>query len=263
LRAAAAGPGHGNAVGIDFRQGEKEVERANGVQRLQPHDALEVRLGLRAEQAPILDRVHLGPLPGKPMHQLDAHGLETAAPAFFKAFLTVGNFAEQFGVARFGKARVGPMPMREEHSRHPAVDLGRTIKISRDEQTRGAFEIDFFHRVLSAIDPAVNHRVKRRFGRHGPEPLRDQDLAADAFGARSPLGLGSRRREWKVTVEVFWRLNPDVIGHAPRRQDTRGLGVKRGRKREKDRQSTPEGGRESRGHELERRQPPASCEANG
>src|SRR6185312_11262801 len=91
---------------------QEEVERSDRVPCLQAHRALQVSLGLRAEEAPVFCRVHFGPLLCEPMNevsrelnrigvaqhvplpddaahprQLDAHRLKPAASAAIEPFL--------------------------------------------------------------------------------------------------------------------------------------------------------------------------------
>ena len=62
----------GDALRVDLGQAEQEVEAAHGIERLQAHDALAMRLRLRAVEAPVLRRVHLRPLLGEAVHELRA-----------------------------------------------------------------------------------------------------------------------------------------------------------------------------------------------
>ena len=135
-------------------QAEQEVERADAVPRLQAHDALQVRFGLRAEEAPVLRRVHLGallletmdqlhgkllrvgiaehvPLPDDAAHarQLHAQRLKPAAAALLEAFLAGCDLSEQLVVARFGQARVRPVAVGEQDARHLA---GSALRAGRD-----------------------------------------------------------------------------------------------------------------------------------
>src|SRR5262245_59762341 len=127
-----------------------------------------MRLGLRAEEAPVLGGIHLGallfeavhkvkrellrvgvaehvPLPDQTAHarQLHAHGLEPAPATLLETLFARSDLAEQFGVAGFRQTRVLPVTVREQHARHfPSLSLG-SIKIARHEESWGAFEIDF------------------------------------------------------------------------------------------------------------------------
>ena len=228
------------------RLSRKSSERI-GVPRLQAHDALQMRLGLRAEEAPVLGRVHLGallgeavdqlgreldrvgiaehvPLPDDAAHpgKLDAHRLKAAAAAALEAFLAGGDFFPDGVVARLGQPGVLPMAMREQHAGDFARDLLRPVEIAGDEEAGGAFEVDFFDRVVGPLDLAVDDRVQRRLGRHRPEAFGHEDLPPHAFGPSVPFGLRLRRREWEVAVEILERLQPSIVGQACRPASTRG-----------------------------------------
>jgi len=237
LRAATAGSGHGDALRIDFGKTQKKVERADGVPGLQAHGTLQVRLGLWAEEAPALSRVHFWtllreavneaagelngigiaqhiPLPNDATHsrQLDAHGLKAAATASFESFLTGGDFLPEIHFGFNGEARVLPMSVREQNAWSLASDAFRSIEISRDVKARRTFEIDLRHSVFEPVDSSVDDRTQRGFCRHGPKSLRDEDSAAHELGALRPFDFGFRWREWEVAVQIFERLEPNVIG---------------------------------------------------
>jgi len=196
LRAAAAGAGHGNPIWIDLRQAQEEIERPDGVPRLQAHDALQVRLGLRAEEAPVLGGVHLRTLLGEPVHelhrkllrirvakhvplpdhtaharQLHAQGLEPAPAALLEALLSVSNLAPQLSLAGLREARVGPMPMRKQDPGRFACNVFWAIEIARHEEARRALEEHLLHRIIPAIYLPMNDRIQRRPGRHRPQTL--------------------------------------------------------------------------------------------
>ena len=81
------------------------------------------------------------------------------------------------------------MSVREENGWDFAGRIFWAIEIAGDKEARNAFEIDFFDSVFAAIDFAVNDRIERRLLGHRPEPLGDQDLAADTLGAWGPFGF--------------------------------------------------------------------------
>jgi hypothetical protein len=247
LGAAAAGAGDRDAVGIDFRQAQQEVQGANRVPRLQAHRALQMRLGLGTEQAPVLGRVHLGPLMGESVDQfhrelpgirvsqhvplpdhaaharkLDAHRLKAALASFLESLLPFGNLVPELGGSRKGEARVGPMPVGEQDPGNFAGDVFRTIQVACHEEARRALEIDLLDREVTAIDSPMDDRMERRAGRHRPQSLGDQDLMPHPLCALLPLGLGRRRLEGKVAVQVFEGLQPEVIGLPAFGQDPRG-----------------------------------------
>ena len=68
LRAAATRASDGSALWIDLGQRKQEVEATHGIPGLQAHDGLQMRLRLRAVEAPVFDRIGLRPLFGEAMH---------------------------------------------------------------------------------------------------------------------------------------------------------------------------------------------------
>jgi hypothetical protein len=61
------------------------------------------------------------------------------------------------------------------------------------------------------VDLAVDDRVERRLGRHRPETLGYQQLAADEVAARFPFMHGLRSGEREVAVEVLERAEAGVL----------------------------------------------------
>ena len=237
LRAAAAGTRHRETSGIDFGERQQEVDTSDQVERLQTHHTLQIGFGLRAIEAPLLHRVHFKALLGELMNdggreldgvgiaervdlpddathagELDAHRLETGLAALFETFLTGGDFFADNSFRLDEEAGVGPMPVRKNHGGNAAVDVFRPIEVSGREKARGAFEIDFFDRVVALVDLTVDHRVQRRLGRHGPEPLGDEQLPANEIAAWFPFLDGFRGGEGEITVEAFQRSQTGVFG---------------------------------------------------
>src|SRR5258707_7351 len=68
-RATAARAGDGGPRGVHLGEAEEEVEGTDGVPGLEPHDALQVRFGLRRVEAPVFGGVHLRALLGEGVNQ--------------------------------------------------------------------------------------------------------------------------------------------------------------------------------------------------
>ena len=71
LRTTAAGAGDADPCRINIRQCDEPIERPDRVVRLQPHDALQMQLGLRAEEAPVFARFHLRTAAAIAMRELE------------------------------------------------------------------------------------------------------------------------------------------------------------------------------------------------
>ena len=144
--------------------------------------------------------------------ELDTHGLKSGMSALFEAFLSGGDLFTDIFIGLDQEARIRPMSVREDHRRHLARDVLRAIEVARDEEPRGAFEVDLLDRIIPLVDLAVDDRVERRLGRHGPKTLRNLQLAAHEITARHPFLDGLRGREGEVSVEVLERSKAGVLG---------------------------------------------------
>ncbi len=253
LGAAAACAGDRGALRIDLGQAQQEVQSADRVPGLEPHDALDVRLRLRTVEAPVPGRIHLGallgegvddcgrkldgvrvaqhvPLPDNATHpgELDAKGLEPAAPPVFKAFLAPGDFLADLvrGVVR--KAGILPVAVRKKDAGYFALRVFGAVEVACDVEAGGAFKVGLFHNVIAPVDTTVDDGVEGRFGRHWPEALGDEDPAADLLPAGVPCGERLRRGEGEVAVQVFERGFAGVVG-AGRRGNAAGDEGKEGK----------------------------------
>ena len=248
LRAAAAGAGDGRAFRIDLGQGEQEIEGADRIPSLQAHDALQPGLGLRAVETPVRRRVHLGPLPGKPVHdlarqlarirvaqhvplpddaaharELHAHRLKAAAPALFEALLPRGDLLPQFFRRFLQQPRVLPVAVPKHHRGDLALGILGPVQVARDEKAGGTFEINFFDGVLGPVDPPVDDRVERTLRRHRPKALRNENLPAHIVRALFPLRRRLRRGEGEIAVQILRRLEADIIRHRALREHPRAI----------------------------------------
>ena len=158
LRASAAGPGDGDPFRIDLGQAQNEIQRPHRVPGLQPHHALQVGLGLRAVEPPVLHGIHLGPLLAKRVHdfardllgigvaqhvplpdhaahagQLHAHRLEATAAPLFEPLGPRGNFFAQVVLSLFRKPGVLPVTMGEQHGRDSPGHMFRSVEVARHE----------------------------------------------------------------------------------------------------------------------------------
>ncbi len=183
-----------------------------------------VRVGI-AEHVPLPDDA---PHPG----QLHAHRLKPALAAPFEALLAGGDFAKQivFGFQR--QASVLPVPVGEEDSWDLPPRVFRAVQVAGDEKARCALEIGLFHGVFGEVDLAVNDGIQRHLRRHGPQPLRDENLAADVLGALVPLRFRFGNCEGEIAVEIFGEREAHVVRERAGGENPRNVCVS-GRKRGK------------------------------
>ena len=62
MSATTTGSGDGYPISVDLGQGQHEVERPNGVPRLQPHRILQPEFCIGAKQSPTVSSIHVRPL---------------------------------------------------------------------------------------------------------------------------------------------------------------------------------------------------------
>ena len=227
LRAAATRSGRGNPRRIDLGQTEKEVERADGIEGLEAHHALQVRLRPGAVESPPCGRVHLRtllleavdeslrqllrigiaehvPLPDHAAHagQLHAQRLKPAAAALLKTLLSRRDLSSELLGRLLREPSVLPVAMGEEHAGHLSLRVHGPVEIAGHEKPRRALEGHLGDGVAVALDRAVDQWMKRCFFRHGPEPLRHENPPADVLGAGFPGLSSGGRMEGEGSVEV-------------------------------------------------------------
>ncbi len=241
LRAAAAGPGNRDPLGVHVRQARQPVQSPDRIVRLQSHHVLQPGLGLGAEIAPTLRAAHVRPKAGT-MRQLDAigiphhvimedhaahagklhaAGLKRVAAPFLEPLGPLDDRPADGLAVLLVEPAIGPVPMRAKHAGQFArLSLG-PIQIARHKVPGKALQNHLLHRVIAAIDPPMHDRTVRRLGGHGPQPQSYQHLAPDALRPARPFLLRGRRVERKVAVEALERPQPAVKGQKPRGQHPR------------------------------------------
>ena len=95
-----------------------------------------------------------------------------------------------------------------------ARDLLAVLKVvgakqkSGDKVPRHALKVDFFHRESVTTRFAEDHWIEWCFLRHRPKTSRNEDSVAQFIGSRLPRTLTLWDLKWKVTIEVFGRVEP-------------------------------------------------------
>ena len=233
LRAAAAGAGHGNPRRVHVVSARQPVERADAVPDLEPHDRLQVLLGLRAEEEPGRGRPRPLPAMGQLERQLHAVGVadhvveEDDCP---HARQLDGARLQRMPRARFEALRAGcqllpyrvgrdvlessarPVSVRREDRRQPAVAAGGTVQAPGHEVPGHALEEDALDRVALARDRTVHDGVQRPARGPRPETQRHANLAAQRTRALAPLLPCGRRLERKMGVQILQRRKAAVGG---------------------------------------------------
>jgi len=120
--------------------------------------------------------------------------------------------------------------MGAEHAGQLAGLALGPVEAAGHKKTGHTLKIDLLDRVILALHLAMDHRMQRRFLRERPQPQRDRQLAAHAFGAHRPgLARGGRLKR-KIAVQVLQRLESPVVGQLafgqnPPRRERGGIGA--------------------------------------
>ena len=235
LGSATAGSRHGDPLGIDFGETQEEINRPDRVPRLQAHDRLQVRFGLRTEQAPRFGRYGVGTLLGEPVRQverelravgiadhvvveddaahasqLDAPRLKGTAPSFLEPLFSIDDLAADSIDARIHEPSFGPMPMRAEDAGDFALEFFGTVEIARHKEAGHALEIDLLDRVVPHIAFPVDDGVQRGLAGRRPESQGHLDAPTNLCRSLLPCVDIRRYLEWEVSVEVLERLEPGI-----------------------------------------------------
>src|ERR1035441_4058029 len=189
LRASARFPGARQPRPVHVRQAFEEVERADAVPRLEPHqvdtpEQVDLVRGEMAVRQIMLVRRHIAAfrkervviahhVVGKRDHPLtrkvDATGRRAAVfvvrePAFF------------------------PVPVRVENRRKRTLAApDRMIQVPREVEAGQRLKIDLLHAVALALDSAEHMPLKRGLLRHRPQAAAYQHLLANLLRARLPF----------------------------------------------------------------------------
>src|ERR1700722_4410108 len=144
--------------------------------------------------------------------QLGAAGLERIAGALHRLLRLLVHLRLRLFLAGVEEAAVVPVAMRTQHARQLARLARGPIEIAADVVAGHTGEVDLFDGVISAIDPAMDHRRQRRLRRHRPEAIGHENLLAQVAAASLPRLFGGRGLQEEVLVVQVARLAETVIG---------------------------------------------------
>ena len=188
LRAAAGFPRAGQPIVVHVRQGLQEVQRANAVPRLEPHQAhipKQVNLVRRELAVPrvMLVRRRVGVI-RKEGVIIAHHIVGKRDHALARKADAACGYAAVFVVRQ---PAFVPVPVRvEDGGERPLAPPERTIQVPREVKAGQGLEIDLLHAVTRAFNRAEDMRLERGSLGHRPQTATHEHLLANLFGARLP-----------------------------------------------------------------------------
>jgi len=192
LCTTAGSAGAGDALRVDIGQGREEIDCADAVPELHPHeaDAPEEPLSIEESSLAVAGLAihvacHLGGL---------KRAVVVADHVIGKGDISLAGEADAAGRNRatiiMREAAMAKMAVGADNAGKRSLAVPGPIEIAGNEESRRALKVNVFDRVVFTFDSACNVGVEPSLFGHRPKPCADKDLTAQLLRPGFPRGAG-------------------------------------------------------------------------